>query len=66
MKVREIHASFSFTKNLGNYQSLRVEASATSELEPGENVEEAFEEAFELVKAQVRKEARKSAVTKEV
>lgn len=54
MKIKEIRASFSFTKNLGNFESLKVEVGVSGELEPGDNVEEAFQEAFEMVKEEVR------------
>ena len=56
MKVKEISATFAFTKNLGNYQSLRAEASITVEVEEGENVLAVYEEAFMTVKQQVAKE----------
>ena len=56
MKVKEISATFAFTKNLGNYQSLRAEASITVEVEEGENVLAVYEEAFLTVKQQVAKE----------
>ena len=56
MKVKEISATFAFTKNLGNYQSLRAEASITVEVEEGENVLAIYEEAFMTVKQQVAKE----------
>jgi hypothetical protein len=56
MKVKEIFATFAFTKNLGNFQSLRAEASITVEVEEGENVLAVYEEAFATVKQQVAKE----------
>ena len=56
MKVKEISATFAFTKNLGNYQSLRAEASITVEVEEGESVLAVYEEAFMTAKQQVAKE----------
>jgi len=56
MKVKEISATFAFTKNLGNYQSMRAEASITVEVEDGENVLAVYDEAFLTVKNQVAKE----------
>ena len=53
MRVKEISATFSYTKNLGNYQSLRVEAGVVSEIGPGDKPEKVFEEAFEMAKHQV-------------
>jgi len=54
MKIKEIRANFSFTKNLGNFQSLKVEAGVSGELEPGDDVKAAFQDAFEMVKEEVR------------
>lgn len=56
MKVKEISATFAYTKNLGNYQSMRAEASITVEVEESENVLAVYEEAFRTVKDQVAKE----------
>lgn len=58
MKVKEISATFSFTKNLGNYQSIRVEAGAVVTLEGKDTPEEAFEEAFRMAKEQVDEQIR--------
>ena len=56
MKIKEISATFAFTKNLGNFQSMRAEASITVEVEDGENVLAVYDEAFLTVKNQVAKE----------
>jgi hypothetical protein len=56
MKSKEVHAAVSFTKNLGNFQSLRIEAGITMEIEPGEDVEEVFTQTFKLAKQEVRKQ----------
>jgi hypothetical protein len=56
MKVKQITAQFAFTKNLGNYQSLRAEAGITVEVEDGENVLAVYEEAFQTVKDQVKQQ----------
>lgn len=56
MKIKEITATFAFTKNLGNFQSMRAEASIRVEVEDGENVLAVYEEAFATVKNQVTKE----------
>lgn len=53
MKAKEVRATFSFTKNLGNFQSIRVEATVVAELEPKDTPEKAFRECWELVKEQV-------------
>jgi hypothetical protein len=54
MKITEVTSTFSFTKNLGNYQSLKAEATVTAALEPGEKVEDVFAKSFDLAKDQVR------------
>lgn len=50
MKAKEVRATFSFTKNLGNFQSIRVEATVVAELEPKDTPEKAFRECWALVK----------------
>lgn len=54
MKISEVSASFAFTKNMGNYQSMKSEATITAQLEPGEKAEEVFAKIFETAKAQVK------------
>lgn len=56
MEIKEVRATVSFTKNLGNYQSLHIEAGATSEVEPGEKVDTVFTQVFQLVKEEVKKQ----------
>lgn len=53
MKITQITASFGFTKNMGNYQTLRADASVVVDVEEGEISEEVFKKAFEMVKTQV-------------
>lgn len=40
MQTKELRFGISYTHNLGNYQSLRLEASETIELEEGDNRDE--------------------------
>ena len=54
MKVTSISATFGFTKNLGNYQTLRADATVIANVEDGETPEEAFAKAFEMAKQQVQ------------
>lgn len=56
MKITTISASFGFTKNLGNYQTLRADATVTAEINEDENADDAFKKAFELAKEQVSRE----------
>ena len=62
MKIREVSATFSFTKNLGNYQSLKAEATIVSEVENGEAPEDVFKNIFGMAKEQVREQAKGSEV----
>lgn len=55
MKVTQIRAVVARTINLGNYESLRIEAEATADLDPGEDFKKAFPQLFSDVKAEVRK-----------
>ena len=54
MQVKEGSASFAFTKNLGNYQSMRAESTVIAQVEPGEEPGEVFSKCFEMAKEQVR------------
>lgn len=42
-----------FVKNLGNYQSLALEASTTVVIDEGETVESVFESAWSTVKKEI-------------
>lgn len=54
MKISEVSATFAYTKNMGNYQSMKGEATVTAQVEPGEKAEEVFNKIFETAKAQVK------------
>lgn len=54
MEVREISVSMMYTKNLGNYESLKIDAGVTMAIAPSDNVEEAYSKAWELARKQVR------------
>ena len=53
-KSKELHVSVAFTKNLGNYQSLRVEAGITMALEDGDNTDKVYEQAWDQVGDQIQ------------
>lgn len=59
MRVKEINVQFSFTKNLGNYESARTEAGAVIELEKEEDYTRAFKNAFDIVKKEVKNQISK-------
>jgi hypothetical protein len=48
-KVKTINVEASFTKNLGNYQSVRIVAGATVELQEGESVKKIYDDAWDMV-----------------
>lgn len=56
MRIREISVTVSRTFNLGNYESLRLEAGATGELQDGDDIGAGraalLEEARESLRAQ--------------
>ncbi|MEK5162033.1 hypothetical protein NYE69_06780 [Paenibacillus sp. FSL R5-0527] len=54
MEIREICVSMTYTKNLGNYESLKLDAGVTMAIAPGDSVEEAYTKAWEVARKQVR------------
>lgn len=54
-KVKQISVGASYTKNLGNFQSLKVEASIVMELLDGDDPSVVYEDAWARVQDQVRK-----------
>ena len=54
MIIKEVSATFAFTKNLGNYQSMRAESTVVAQVEPGEEPGEVSSKCFEMAKDQVR------------
>lgn len=62
MKITEVSGTFSFTRNLGNYQSLKAEVTVVSQVEDGEDPESVFKNIFDMAKEQVRKQAYSSEV----
>ncbi|MBU5356105.1 hypothetical protein KQI74_28030 [Paenibacillus barcinonensis] len=53
-KVKQISVGASFTKNLGNFQSLKVEANIVMELYDGDYPDEAYADAWARVQEQIR------------
>lgn len=54
MDVKEITVGYTYTKNLGNYENVKVDASVTITVEQGESVDELYDRAYEQTKNQVR------------
>ena len=55
-KVKNINVSFSFKRNMDNYQSMYSSASIDIELDEGDKVNEEYNKAWEIVKAQVKEQ----------
>lgn len=53
MQVREISVSVRQVKNLGNYQSLTAEASATVTLDDGDDLDMVYAQAWTKVREEV-------------
>ena len=54
-QVKEISVGFTFTKNLGNYESLKVDAGVVMTVEPGDDPAAVEAEAWEHVKKQIKR-----------
>ncbi|SDD28542.1 hypothetical protein SAMN02799630_02837 [Paenibacillus sp. UNCCL117] len=52
-QVKEITAGYTYTKNLGNYESLKIDGSVTITVQPGETAEEVTAKAYSVAKQQV-------------
>ncbi|MFM1655542.1 hypothetical protein ACI7RC_26110 [Brevibacillus sp. B_LB10_24] len=55
MQTKEISVGFTCTKNLGNYESLKVDAGVVITVEPGDDPEALYEKAWESAKKQVKR-----------
>jgi hypothetical protein len=53
--VKEISVSFTFTKNLGNYESLKVDAGVVMAVEDGEDPEAVYTKAWESTRKQIKR-----------
>lgn len=54
VNVKEIQVGYTYTKNLGNYENVKVDADVTITVEPGEDLEELYDKAYESMKKQVK------------
>ncbi|MGG1672891.1 hypothetical protein ACIFOE_20085 [Paenibacillus sp. NRS-1783] len=52
-RLKEISVSYTYTKNLGNYQSLKVDAGLVVTLEPGDDPQTVYADAWRTVRNQV-------------
>jgi len=54
MIPKEITVGFTYTKNLGNFENVKVDAAVTISVEPGQDVDALYDKAFESMKKQVK------------
>lgn len=54
MNVKEITVGFTYTKNLGNFENVKVDAAVTISVEPGQDTDELYNKAYESMKKQVK------------
>jgi len=54
MNAKEITVGYTYTKNLGNFENVKVDAAVSISVEPGQNEYELYNKAFESMKKQVK------------
>lgn len=54
LDVKEITVAYTYTKNLGNFENVKVDASVTITVAPGEDVDNLYDKAYEQTKKQVK------------
>lgn len=54
MDAKEITVGYTYTKNLGNFENVKVETAVTITVEPGQDVDELYDKAYEAMKKQVK------------
>lgn len=54
-QVKEISVGFTYTKNLGNYESLKVDAGIVMSIDPGEDPAAVELKAWDYVRNQIKR-----------
>ena len=54
MNVKEITVGYTYTKNLGNFENVKVDSAVTISVEPGQDVDALYDKAYESMKKQVK------------
>ena len=54
MIPKEITVGYTYTKNLGNFENVKVDAAVTISVEPGQDVDELYSKAYDSMKKQVK------------
>lgn len=54
MIPKEITVGFTYTKNLGNFENVKVDAAVTISVEPEQDIDALYDKAYESMKKQVK------------
>lgn len=54
MDAKEITVGYTYTKNLGNFENVKVDASVTITVEPGQDLDEIYSTGYDSMKKQVK------------
>lgn len=54
MNAKEITVGYTYTKNLGNFENVKVDAAVTISVEPWQDVDALYDKAYESMKKQVK------------
>jgi hypothetical protein len=56
LKVKEISVEASFTKNLGNYQSVKFTAGSTASIEDNDNIKDCYAQLWDVCGDQINEQ----------
>jgi hypothetical protein len=56
MQIKEISVEASFTKNLGNYQSVKISAGSTASISENDNAKECYQKLWDMCGDQVNEQ----------
>lgn len=54
MQIKEIQVGFTYTKNLGNFENVKVDAGARITVEPGQDFDQLYSKAYREMKQQIK------------
>jgi len=54
-EIKQIQVGFTYTKNLGNFENVKVDAGVKIDVAPGEDPDELYEKAYKNMKQQIKK-----------
>lgn len=59
MKIKSVKVEFSFTKNLGNYNSIKINEGLEAELSENDNLNDVREELYTNIKESIKQQLEK-------